>query len=422
MKRIRTLKSEIASIGTLDNFKNSDDWTCGEPKIVTLELADSCRGEACHRRFMVSLPPLACQLLEDSNQNKNGIILPVMFSIHCLGCSLTTFEYMSEMASAQNFVWINPEGLERSFHAGNACCGYALENDIDDLGFFRQILQEMSQQFSFVSSQHAYAMGWSNGGYMASYAASLFQAIVPVSGYQVENADEDAPTSTAIWLHHATDDPFVRPTGCCSDPTMPQCCCHLSNIYDTCTSVEQQMQVWAQRNDCNFLEPPAETYFSELQITCFEYSNCQATTKYCLHSNNVGHFNRRGFHKMFPWSQEIVDFFAQHMCEATDSGGVWNGTTCLCPKGGAVGVGPYCTPAQPSRHPSLPSSQSNKDFTSDTTPFHALTLSTVLLLIAISAVFMIRYRRRRGRRLTSTTQTYDPIPRSEMEMSTTTKV
>ena len=332
---------------------------CGQTTLRTLEMKnkEGCSGNDCLRRYMLSLPSITCQ--GHHAQKVYPFTLPVMFSVHCFGCSLSTLEYMSAIASEYNFIWVNPEGLHNSFNA-DACCGYAMEKGINDVGFFEEIIETLVQEFpTLVSSDWVYAMGWSNGGYMVSNAARLFRGIAPVSGYEIESLSVERPT--VIFLNHALDDHFVQPTGCCTDPTMPRCCCGLSDVrYDQCTSVEGQMHRWATINGCNKQQDPRTVYHASINATCHYFDDCQANTTYCLHGGHKGHFNQEGFERAFPWSHEIVDFFASHMCLEQDRGSddtgraVWEASSKVCHCPGSHGrdlslpnrdeyVGPYCT-------------------------------------------------------------------------------
>ncbi len=80
------------------------------------------------------------------------------------------------MAETYQFVLAIPKGMQSSFNAQH-CCGSALEQNVDDVGFFTAIISELSTHHSFVSPEITYAMGWSNVGYMVMYAAHLFRAI-----------------------------------------------------------------------------------------------------------------------------------------------------------------------------------------------------------------------------------------------------
>jgi len=304
---------------------------CGERIIRTLTMTEGCQDDDCHRRYMLYLPPSACK------ERFRGI-LPLVFSLHCYGCSMQTLTYYADIAQAYDFVWVNPEGLQHSFNA-DSCCGYSMENDVDDKSFFRTIIHNLAEEFDFVSVDWTYGWGWSNGGYMVSYASDLFQAVAPVSGYQIETIPTTKPTP--IFLHHASDDAFVLPGGCCTDPTMPQCCCHLSERFDSCSSVETEIHAWAKRNGCSLNMKEQIYYHKEKRITCSTFHDCQANTTFCIHEGK-GHFNRPSFQVAFPMSQEIANFFGRHMCfEGNDGGAAWDEEkhVCVCPKGETE---PYC--------------------------------------------------------------------------------
>jgi len=304
----------------------------------------------CDRQYYLYLPSAACD-----NSTTIGT-LPLVFAVHCLGCSAETMMHWTEIAEQYHFVLAMPEGLQSSFNAQH-CCGYALEEKVDDVGFLQVIIHELEKEFSFVSSDLAYALGWSNGGYMVSYAARLFRAIAPISGYQVDlNNRKDRPT--AIFLHHAQDDKFVRATGCCTNASMPRCCCGISSFTDTCTSAEAKMQEWASMdvngcqgnngNSASVLPIPQITVAKPDAVTCYTYKNCAANTTYCIHQHK-GHFNRPSFDAAFPMSMEIADFFARNACNAYGHGRWMEETSrCICQEGtdGAKLEQKYCTPPQ----------------------------------------------------------------------------
>jgi poly(3-hydroxybutyrate) depolymerase len=307
---------------------DNDDWKCGEPTKRQLVMED-CISD-CERNYVLYLPQsqAACDISKEDT-------LPLVFAVHCLGCTPDVMMHWTEVADEFSFVLVIPEGLERSFNGQN-CCGYALENNVNDVGFLQAIIQELSHEFPFLSSEMAYAMGWSNGGYLVSYAARLFRAIAPISGYQVDLTDVDRPT--AVFLHHAADDHYVRITGCCTDPTMPRCCCRLSTYADQCTSVEDKSLEWSsQINGCP-ADATAQTTLARTDVTCYTYPSCQANTTYCIHQNK-GHFNQPSFRTAFPMTTEIADFFARDACKGSWSPGQ---RTCTCPTGYQ---GAYCRTA-----------------------------------------------------------------------------
>jgi len=291
----------------------------------------------CERSYSLYVPTSLC----DSNnklkwQNNPGgkqreteaaaDIVPIVFAIHCYGCNGDYMNEWNDVAEEYNFVLVIPEGIQRSFNA-NVCCGYAMKQKLDDVGFFRTIIADLTSRLDFVSDEVTYAMGFSNGGYMATYAAHLFRAIAPISGYQY---DEDLTAITlsnnnvpiGLFMHHSIDDPKVRFSGCCTNSTMPVCCCGISNQPQTpqqCTSATQAYDRWAnQVNRCslsseNTTNGPIISYSDETRgVVCRTGQGCDANTTLCTWER-AGHG---------PWqlmTNEIASFFARDACEVYGS-------------------------------------------------------------------------------------------------------
>lgn len=385
----------------------------------------------CVRRYMLYVPTIVC--LNDDNGRKNtagsiGGILPIWMAVHCLGCSSSTFFYLTDLAESYRMILVIPEGLQRSFNAEN-CCGYALEHNVNDVGFLEEIITTLEGQFSrTVHRSVAYGMGWSNGGYMVMKAASLFRAIAPISGYQVglpystSGQQQHHSSPIGLFLHHSEDDNFVRPSGCCRDPTMPKCCCHLSDYLEECVSVDAQVESWARQiNHCDTdAKNDKNNKLIALRIEdtydCWTFASdsCQANTTYCIHQHK-GHFNQPSFEASFPMSSEIANFFGRDACSL--GGGTWRTQekTCQCLAEYSVAQSPYCLDA--SNIPLVKSSIDN-DSTVDGTASNKLTqtkndswndgidgsepaMYTMALLIAATAVVAflvtISYWRRRSK-------------------------
>ena len=120
--------------------------------------------------------------------------LPIVLAFHGGGGNARQFADQSEMyvsADANEFLLVFPEGTGvlggpplftlETWNAGN-CCGYAQNNNIDDVQFVRDMVVALNAEWS-VDLQHVYATGHSNGG-MMSYrlgmeAADLITAIAP---------------------------------------------------------------------------------------------------------------------------------------------------------------------------------------------------------------------------------------------------
>jgi len=97
---------------------------------------------------------------------------PLVLVLHGATQSAENVERLSGMsakADQENFLVTYPTGTGRlknvpTWNAG-ACCGYATENKIDDVGFLRALLEKMEKDYS-VDPKRIYATGISNGGMM----------------------------------------------------------------------------------------------------------------------------------------------------------------------------------------------------------------------------------------------------------------
>ena len=363
-----------------------DDTTtadgCGvELRHIELDHCTASNPRDCLREFHVYLPSILCRKTNhDENDDLVGDLgatrssgsddttgvpadieatgfrdvgtLPLVFAVHCFGCSPASMEAFVPHANDHHAVLVIPTGIKNSFNARH-CCGYALDNSIDDVSFFEQIIQDLSGSFSFVRPDSVYAVGWSNGGFMVFEAASLFRAISPISGYLSETASElkkdekvfcvdgvcvkaKNPAGRGLFMHHGIKDKYVRPTGCCSDPDKPKCCCDIE--ADTCVPIKDVAVRWAiDVNSC--LEPVAgDTHFvtsfadGGRGITCLTASGkgCVSNTTICLHGT-AEHFNHMpSFGDSFPMCGEVLQFFAQDACDGT-----WlnDDKACACDEG-----------------------------------------------------------------------------------------
>jgi polyhydroxybutyrate depolymerase len=97
----------------------------------------------------------------------------------------------SDVADRNGFVVVYPNGTGRlsddkllTWNGGD-CCGYAQQNNVDDVGFARAIVTDLGLHLN-VDVKRIYATGMSNGAILsqrlACEAAELFAAVAPVSG------------------------------------------------------------------------------------------------------------------------------------------------------------------------------------------------------------------------------------------------
>ena len=199
---------------------------------------------------------------------------------------------------------VAPAGLSGSWNAGY-CCGKAMEEDVDNIGFLQAIRDELTLMEPTVGTA-TYAFGWSNGAFLAVEAAlrsDVFDAVAPISGmsYSITESltligdrrkTSSSPRPAALMAHHALDDPYVRYSGCCKSSL---CCCNICRNCTECAPTTTGFDRWAQYlNGCDRDTPhvvtlsttvPADDeHFPEgLPVTCYTAQNCKANTTLCTH-------------------------------------------------------------------------------------------------------------------------------------------
>jgi len=315
------------------------------------------------RTYHLYIPPSLCSGTdgdddEASSPNANNPIIasdtvPLVLALHCYGGTARTMMHLTKIADEYSFVMVIPEGMSSSWNS-KYCCGYALDNDIDDVGFLSKIIRTVEDDTGgLVTRDATYGIGWSNGGYMVTYAAGLFRAIAPISGhiYNVREdifpttADRDVTTTTAIFMHHSVNDQYVRMTGCCTNSSMPKCCCGISQNADICVSAEGVLRSWAvDVNGCSSASGSAMSISREDGgdgVTCHTISGdgCRANATICIHSTE-GHFNSPSFEAAFRMQNDIGDFFARDACLINR--GTWSAEDRSCTCEAASVEGRYC--------------------------------------------------------------------------------
>lgn len=133
------------------------------------------------------------------------------------GITLDAYEMMrisalNAQADAANFIvaYPNASGEQRAWNGGH-CCGEAARNSVDDLGFVRALIEELSVTLN-IDARRIYATGFSNGAILAYRLAcemsDRIAAIGPVSATQVlEDLQACRPLRPVPVIHfHGTAD------------------------------------------------------------------------------------------------------------------------------------------------------------------------------------------------------------------------
>src|SRR4030042_1455717 len=101
--------------------------------------------------------------------------MPLVIVLHGGGGTAQSTAGMTGMnvkADSSGVIAVYPNGNGRvsdekllTWNAGN-CCGYALDNNIDDVGFIRELIDKLEKKLA-IDKARIYATGISNGGMMS---------------------------------------------------------------------------------------------------------------------------------------------------------------------------------------------------------------------------------------------------------------
>ena len=141
--------------------------------------------------------------------------VPLVLAFH--GITLNAYEMIrisgfNAQSDADGFIVVYPNasGTQMSWNGGH-CCGEASANNVDDVGFVRAIISEVSTSLN-IDPKRIYATGFSNGAILvyrlACEMSDQIAAIGPVSATQaVEDLPNCQPARPVPIIHfHGTDD------------------------------------------------------------------------------------------------------------------------------------------------------------------------------------------------------------------------
>lgn len=212
---------------------------------------------------------------------------PLLVSLHGGGAN------MDYQASEQNYGQISksdregfivafPNGYSRlpggkfaTWNAGN-CCGAARDKDVDDVGFIRQMIDNLGRQLN-IDRQRIFATGMSNGGLMAHRLAcempETFKAIASVAGTDNTKSCNPGKPVSVMLIHAKNDDhmPFEGGMGAKSRGSQ----------VTSFTSVAETVARWVKRDGCS---PTPKRVLEKPGAYCERYSGCQgnAAVELCV--------------------------------------------------------------------------------------------------------------------------------------------
>ena len=202
--------------------------------------------------------------------------MPVVFSFHGGGGNMDyqandTYYGQVSKADQAGYVAVFPNGYSRfkggklaTWNAGN-CCGQARDQDVDDVGFIREIVKRLSAQPG-IDAKRIFANGISNGGMMSYRLAcempDVFKAIASVAG--TDNTKACAPKVPISILHiHAKDDELELFSGGAG---------RKSDKVTAFVSVPDSIAKWVQLNGCS---ATPKRVFENTGAYCDAYSPCR---------------------------------------------------------------------------------------------------------------------------------------------------
>ena len=202
------------------------------------------------RTYLLHIPP----------QYDDSKSFPLVIALHGGGgnsknmMEKTGFNNLSD---EKGFIVVYPDGVGRfknrllTWNAGY-CCGYALDNNIDDVGFIRALIENLQENFN-IDLKRIYITGHSNGGMMTyrlgAELSDIIAAIAPVAGTiggkETENSSlyiipEPIYPVSVIALHGLLDEHVPYNGG------------HGNNSSGSRIdlSVNESISFWVEHNEC----------------------------------------------------------------------------------------------------------------------------------------------------------------------------
>jgi polyhydroxybutyrate depolymerase len=238
------------------------------------------------RRYLVHVP--------SSYNNKTSA--PLILVFHGGGGNAEDsvgYFNLNEKSNEEGFIVVYPEGTgyminERLFGSwnGGTCCPPAYDNNVDDIGFIKKMIDELKTNFN-IDNNKIFSTGMSNGAIMSyGLACELSDTIAAIgpSG-SIGHFNECNQTRPVPVLHfHGEADPCAKYYGC------EECTSCLGEIFvalganiklkkTKVISVPEFINQWRTRNKCS--NKTIVTYQNK-NATCITYQDCDKNAEVTL--------------------------------------------------------------------------------------------------------------------------------------------
>ncbi len=189
------------------------------PLIAAVVLAVIAAGSAQAQRQSFTYKGIARSYVVRAPQDltRSGLSLPVVLVLHGGGGNAENAERMTgftRLVEKERIIVVYPEGTSRrsfvrllTWNAGH-CCGYAMENRIDDVGFIGALLDTLAAHYP-VDASRIYATGMSNGAMMSHRVgrelSHRIAGIAPVVGALFGDEPPPARPVSALMINGMLD-------------------------------------------------------------------------------------------------------------------------------------------------------------------------------------------------------------------------
>lgn len=229
------------------------------------------------------------------------------------GQAMSKLSNFEEVSDQKGFILVYPDGVSRSWNAGNGA-GPAERRQVDDVGFTSELIDDLSRQFN-IDRRRVYATGMSNGAMfvhrLACELSGKIAAVAPVAGTIATKIEEGCKPARPVPVLqvHGTDDTGSPWAG---GRTLGG---------GQVVSVADTIRAWAARNQC--ASTPKVTNPAP-GVSCETYAACGGGAEVMLYRVEGGGHTWPGGHQYLPKviigetnrtvsaSQLIWDFFERH--------------------------------------------------------------------------------------------------------------
>ena len=215
--------------------------------------------------------------------------LPVVFSFHGWLSNPESQALISgwhKLAKQEGFLVVYPQGQKfpQRWDSGETWG----DSDVDDVQFFRDMLEDLSSIAS-VDRSRIYVNGFSNGGGMTvrlgCEAADLMAAMGTVAGAIVSMEDCHPSRPVPLMAFHGTADPIVYYEGGDMRGWLMRWGASLTDSPTYFVGVEDWTATWAESNGC---EPTPEAIPPQDDVSRVRYTGCDRNAQVLLYTIDGG--------------------------------------------------------------------------------------------------------------------------------------